>query len=80
MGSKTGHKLGNMATVKVDDARVAEPDSVAQSATEFGDKDQLARMGKKQVLRVRCGQLPISLGQPLTLWQAQLWFHVYPRV
>jgi hypothetical protein len=48
--------MGNNATVKADkDVKVsatAEPDSGRSSTINYHDKDQLERMGKKQVLRV----------------------------
>ena len=59
MGDRTSSpsfEMGNNASVKADkDLRVsavAEPDSGRSSTTNYHDKDQLERMGKKQVLRV----------------------------
>lgn len=49
-------ELGNLATVKADASPVvSEPESPVdtQSKRDYVDNDQLARMGKKQVLRVR---------------------------
>jgi hypothetical protein len=58
MGSSTSpsFEMGNNATVKAaKDVKVstaAEPDSGRSSTLNYHDKDQLERMGKKQVLRV----------------------------
>lgn len=58
MGSSTSpsFEMGNNATVKAaNDVKVssaAEPDSGRSSTNNYHDKDQLERMGKKQVLRV----------------------------
>lgn len=49
------NELGNLATVKADASPVtSEPESPAdtQSKRDYVDNDQLARMGKRQVLRV----------------------------
>lgn len=59
MGSDSSneHELGNMSTVKASEARVTdagESNSERDAATDYGDKSQLARLGKKQVLKVRC--------------------------
>lgn len=54
--SSDEHEMGNMSTVKAREPRVtenAEPNSEHNSQSDFGDKSQLARMGKKQVLKVR---------------------------
>jgi hypothetical protein len=55
--NKPSFEMGNNATVKAADAvnvsAKAEPDSGRSSASNYHDKDQLERMGKKQVLRVR---------------------------
>lgn len=57
MGSDTSsYEMGNMATIKANGADVvvdAEPNSAAQSMSDYVDNDQLARLGKKQVLKVR---------------------------
>ncbi|KAF4983786.1 hypothetical protein FZEAL_870 [Fusarium zealandicum] len=76
MGSDDSYSngLGNMATVKADGIRVseAEPNSASQSTSEFGDRDQLARLGKKQVLKRNFGFMSI-LGFSCTIlitWEA----------
>ncbi|KAH7235585.1 amino acid/polyamine transporter I [Fusarium tricinctum] len=70
--------MGNNATVKADnDVKVstaAEPDSGRSSTNNYHDKDQLERMGKKQVLRRNFGFLSI-LGFSCTIlitWEAVL--------
>jgi amino acid transporter len=70
--------MGNNATVKADkDVKVsatAEPDSGRSSTINYHDKDQLERMGKKQVLRRNFGFLSI-LGFSCTIlitWEAIL--------
>ena len=51
------HEMGNMATVKTahEDPVMMEPEpnSEVASKSDYGDKDNLARLGKKQVLKVR---------------------------
>ncbi|WZH49356.1 hypothetical protein QYS62_010555 [Fusarium acuminatum] len=80
MGSSTSpsFEMGNNATVKADnDVKVstaAEPDSGRSSTNNYHDKDQLERMGKKQVLRRNFGFLSI-LGFSCTIlitWEAVL--------
>lgn len=62
MGSSSSpsFEMGNNATVKADNevkvTTAAEPNSERSSTINYHDKDQLERMGKKQVLRV--GLLP----------------------
>lgn len=55
MSDTKGHELGNLATVKAahDSAVLSdpEPNSEVNSNSEYADKDQLARLGKKQVLK-----------------------------
>ncbi|CAM1509634.1 Fc.00g033730.m01.CDS01 [Cosmosporella sp. VM-42] len=76
MGSDTSsHELGNLAAVKVNQSRVsveAEPRSASQSTSEYVDNDQLARLGKKQVLKRNFGFMSI-LGFSCTIlitWEA----------
>ncbi|SPJ85034.1 related to GABA transport protein [Fusarium torulosum] len=80
MGSSTSpsFEMGNNATVKAaNDVKVstaAEPDSGRSSTINYHDKDQLERMGKKQVLRRNFGFLSI-LGFSCTIlitWEAVL--------
>ena len=57
MGSNSpSFEMGNNASVKaakeVNVSAEAEPDSGRSSTSGYHDKDQLERMGKKQVLRV----------------------------
>ncbi|CEI60334.1 hypothetical protein FVEN_g6495 [Fusarium venenatum] len=76
--SSPSFEMGNNATVKADkDIKVttaAEPDSGRSSTINYHDKDQLERMGKKQVLRRNFGFLSI-LGFSCTIlitWEAIL--------
>ncbi|KAH6886871.1 amino acid/polyamine transporter I [Thelonectria olida] len=76
MGSQTAsHELGNIANIKANDAHVAvesEPNSAAQSTSDYADYDQLARLGKKQVLKRNFGFMSI-LGFSCTIlitWEA----------
>ncbi|KAH6957167.1 amino acid/polyamine transporter I [Fusarium avenaceum] len=80
MGSSTSpsFEMGNNATVKAaNDVKIssaAEPDSGRSSTNNYHDKDQLERMGKKQVLRRNFGFLSI-LGFSCTIlitWEAVL--------
>ncbi|KAM0186977.1 hypothetical protein ACHAPA_002894 [Fusarium lateritium] len=80
MSSRTSpsFEMGNNATVKAEnDVKVstaAEPDSGRSSTVNYHDKDQLERMGKKQVLRRNFGFLSI-LGFSCTIlitWEAVL--------
>jgi hypothetical protein len=61
--NKPSFEMGNNATVKaagdVNVSAKAEPDSGRSSTINYHDKDQLERMGKKQVLRV-CYTIPSS--------------------
>jgi hypothetical protein len=53
--SSNDHELGNMAAIKAHEPRITEtgePNSERGSGTDYGDKSQLARLGKKQVLKV----------------------------
>ncbi|KFA69706.1 hypothetical protein S40285_08105 [Stachybotrys chlorohalonatus IBT 40285] len=76
MGSDTSsHEMGHTATVKAEhSSRVieAEPHSGLRSSSDYGDKDQLARLGKKQVLKRNFGFMTI-LGFSCTIlitWEA----------
>ncbi len=54
--SSTGHELGNMATATGKCMRVfaepSRPHSEVVSKSHFADTEQLARLGKKSVLKV----------------------------
>lgn len=55
-------ELGNLATVKADASpAVSEPESPADVHTQrdFNDNEQLARLGKRQVLRVSFWIYPV---------------------
>jgi hypothetical protein len=56
--NKPSFEMGNNATVKaagdVNVSAKAEPDSGRCSPSNYNDKNQLERMGKKQVLHVCC--------------------------
>ncbi|TVY61355.1 Choline transport protein [Fusarium oxysporum f. sp. cubense] len=74
--NKPSFEMGNNATVKAADgvnvSAKAEPDSGRSSARNYHDKDQLERMGKKQVLRRNFGFMTI-LGFSCTIlitWEA----------
>ncbi|KAH7121473.1 amino acid/polyamine transporter I [Dactylonectria macrodidyma] len=71
----SSHEIGNPPAGKAEEARVSskvEPHSELRSSSEYGDKDQLARLGKKQVLRRNFGFMSI-LGFSCTIlitWEA----------
>ncbi|KAI1039537.1 hypothetical protein LB505_002612 [Fusarium chuoi] len=74
--NKPSFEMGNNATVKaagdVNVSAKAEPDSGRSSTSNYHDKDQLERMGKKQVLRRNFGFMTI-LGFSCTIlitWEA----------
>ncbi|RGP67318.1 hypothetical protein FSPOR_6077 [Fusarium sporotrichioides] len=80
MGDRTSpsFEMGNNASAKADKeikvSTTAEPDSGRSSTINYHDKDQLERMGKKQVLRRNFGFLSI-LGFSCTIlitWEAIL--------
>lgn len=51
----SSHEMGNVPAAKGNESRVVAevgPHSEGGSDSDHGDKDQLARLGKKQVLRV----------------------------
>jgi hypothetical protein len=86
------YETNNIAAVKAHEAHEArvtvkaEPNS-AQPANGYTDRDQLARLGKQQVLKVRypIGNLLISLYRSRSItnnisWVAQLWFYVDSRI
>lgn len=56
------HELGNVATAKAYEAR-GDHDSKL-SRRDFDDREQLARLGKKSVLRVRTQTPWISFANP----------------
>jgi hypothetical protein len=51
----SSYELGNVAAVKAHEARVTVKVELnsARSANGYTDRDQLARLGKQQVLKVR---------------------------
>ncbi|KAF7552855.1 hypothetical protein G7Z17_g4037 [Cylindrodendrum hubeiense] len=76
MSSHTSsHEMGNIPDVKANEAHVfaeAEPNSEVTSKSDHYDNDQLARLGKKQVLRRNFGFMSI-LGFSCTIlitWEA----------
>lgn len=65
MGAETtAHELGHLASVKANSARVVnEPESPSDTQTkrDYVDNDQLARIGKKQVLKVCFTSIQLGL-------------------
>lgn len=76
--ASTGHELGNMATATAKGMRTVEgpssPHSEIVSKSDYADREQLARLGKKSVLKRNFGFMSI-LGFSCTIlitWEATL--------
>ncbi|KAJ3495730.1 hypothetical protein NLG97_g3179 [Lecanicillium saksenae] len=76
--ASTGHELGNMATATAKGMRSVEqptsPHSEEMSKSDYADSEQLARLGKKSVLKRNFGFMSI-LGFSCTIlitWEATL--------